>query len=74
MQFCPAPALDDFIEDGGLDGHFKGEEQPDAPQGHGFRSQLEPDPGADATGLRLHRGTAFADAPGPGHHHGGRNP
>ena len=47
MQFCPAPALDDFIEDGGLDGHFKGEEQPDAPQGHGFRSQLEPDPCAD---------------------------
>lgn len=47
MQLRPAPPLDDFIEDGGLNGHFKGENQPDAPQSHGFRCQPEPYPGAD---------------------------
>ena len=46
MQFRPAPSFDNFIENYGLHGHFKGEEHPDAPQGHGFRRQLEPGPGA----------------------------
>jgi general secretion pathway protein E len=35
---------------------------------------LQPDAGAAAAGLRLRRGPARADAAGPGHHHGRRNP
>jgi general secretion pathway protein E len=35
---------------------------------------LQPDAGAAAAGLQLCRRPARPDAPGPGHHHGGRNP
>jgi general secretion pathway protein E len=38
------------------------------------RAVLQPDAGAAAARLRFHRRPARADAAGPGHHHGRRNP
>lgn len=45
--FCPAGAFYYFVKDEGLEGRLKGEEQPDAPEGHCVGGKGEPSPCAD---------------------------
>ncbi len=55
-------------------GHRGGERQHGGGPDRDDRAGLQPDAGAAAARLRLRRGPARADAAGPGHHHGRRDP
>ncbi len=55
-------------------GHGRGEREHGGGPDRDDRAGLQPDAGAAAPGPGLRAGTARADAAGPGHHHGGRDP
>ena len=65
---------DDALLDAAPPGHRRGQRLHDRRPDRDDPAGVQPDAGAAGHRPRLHRGPARADAPGPGHHHGRRDP